>query len=169
VGAVDIASPVPATFEFDGGAQITLDQPHLKAALALLANHFPARVSFDEVVESIAAFQPQGARRAAEDLLFELYITSSLDVYARQIDFARSVSHRPTAAAVARAQARLGHQITNRLHGQVDVDPATRRLIELLDGSRDVRQLEEQLNTGGSKTDVLPALARLASAALLVS
>jgi len=74
---------------------------------------------------------------------------------------AASPGERPVASPLARIQARAGDAVTTLLHTSVELrDPIGRRLLALLDGTRDRAALIAELLplTGSSRETLAPAL-----------
>ena len=89
-------------------------------------------------------------------------------------------SEQPLASALARLQARRGAEVTNLLHKSVTMNPFSRALLPLLDGTRSRAMLVDALlpridggevvvpaRAGGLRQVVDETLAGLAKAALL--
>jgi hypothetical protein len=72
-----------------------------------------------------------------------------------------SVTERPEASALVRYEASLGHQVTSACHTPVKLDEIARRLVCLLDGTRNLEALARDLAaTEGapSAEDIRPVL-----------
>jgi len=89
------------------------------------------------------------------NLAWKLYAAGLLELYTHPPKLKRTVSQRPVASSLARAQARQGHSVTNLRHGNIDLeDEKTRRLLMLLDGTRDRNQLLKELRESVAGTQI---------------
>ena len=76
-------------------------------------------------------------------------------------EIATAASERPVASALARLQAAEGTRVTNLRHASVDVpDELGRRLITLLDGTRDRAALLRELDRPADELERQPRRAR---------
>ena len=150
-----VGEPGPGKVEFRGprGATITTDHAAVKAAFVALGDAWPgavpvARLDGDAVCEALL--------RAYAVNLVQLHVWAPAIVTAP--------SQRPVASALARLQAATGSRITNLRHGSIDVpDDLGRRLITLLDGTRDRAALLRELDRPADELErSLEGLARIA-------
>jgi SAM-dependent methyltransferase len=150
----DPAAPGKLEFAGPGGGTLTTDHEPVKRALARLGEAWPAAVP-------VADLDPDDA--VCETLLRAFAVNFvQLHVWAPPI--ATEPSERPVASALARLQAATGTRITNLRHGSIDVpDELGRRLITLLDGTRDRAALLRELDRPAEELDrSLQGLARIA-------
>jgi SAM-dependent methyltransferase len=169
---------------FRGPHQTALrtDEPVIKAALGVLRARWPATVRFGELLALARAeltASEQGARSEADDTrvlgeaLLRAYAVNLVELHVHQPPFITTPAKRPRASAVARRQAALGQAVTTLRHTTLRIDDATgRRLITLLDGTRDRAALERELAQGSDPPSDLAAkldrkLTELARLALL--
>jgi SAM-dependent methyltransferase len=203
---VDVRSD--AAQKFLGMNDVTLEVgfPLAKAAFQRLGEHWPRSVAFDELLDdsrsllarnddSHDASRSVAREEDAADLcrvLLGAYATGFLEAHAYAPDFVTVPGERPRTTPLARAQAQRGTLVSNLRHVNLQIDDALgRRLIQLLDGTRDRAALLSELKIfveSGEATkregeidddarqllrslpDELEAnLSRLASYALLVS
>jgi len=76
------------------------------------------------------------------------YAANLVQLHATPPPLTTSVSERPEASPLARHQARSGHLVTNLRHASVRLeDDLGRRLVVLLDGTRDRVELLHELRT----------------------
>jgi SAM-dependent methyltransferase len=150
VGAVG-----PGRVEFRGprGATITTDHDAVKAALVALGDAWPGGVAVAELDGD-----------AVCEALLRAYAVNLVQLHVWAPEIATAPSERPVASAVARLQAAAGPRITNLRHGSIDVpDELGRRLITLLDGTRDRAALLRQLDRPADELErSLEGLARIA-------
>ena len=86
-------------------------------------------------------------------------------LHAHSPGHAAEPGERPRASALARRQLALGDEtVTSLDHETIGLDERMRRLLELLDGTRDREALAREL---GSKRGIAENLERLAALALL--
>ncbi|HEX5616818.1 MAG TPA: class I SAM-dependent methyltransferase [Solirubrobacteraceae bacterium] len=147
----------PGRVEFRGprGATITTDHDAVKAALVALGDAWPAAVPVAEL---------DGDDDAICEALLRAYAVNLVQLHVRAPEIAITPSERPMASALARLQAATGSRITNLRHGSVEVpDELGRRLITLLDGTRDRAALLRELDRPAEELErSLEGLARLA-------
>ena len=136
------ASPVEPEPEQPDGTQkftvatdktLSTNHPFAKRVLCELAARWPACVP-------AASFVGSGDQAGADvDMLLRLYESKSIELRASMPRLVASVSERPEASALARLQlARGGTTVTNQRHTAVELtDELSRRLVVLMDGSRD--------------------------------
>jgi methyltransferase-like protein len=135
----------------DGG-ECTVQHPLTKAALEVLAQHYPDALACEPLTREAAARLPaNAAARAAEHdhLLAELvglYLRQYVGVSAAARRFPRGAIDEPRANALARAQAAagLGHIATVR-HMPMGLDAFAERLVMYLDGTRPPAAIIEAL------------------------
>jgi methyltransferase-like protein len=131
----------------DGG-ECTVQHPLTKAALELLAQHYPGALSWEALWQQAAARLPARAAEQ-EHLLAELvglYLRQFVGVSTVAQQFPRPAIDRPRASALARAQAAagLGHIATVR-HLPMGLDAFAERLLSYLDGTRGLAAIVEEL------------------------
>jgi SAM-dependent methyltransferase len=145
----------PGRVEFRGprGATITTDHDAVKAALVALGDAWPRAVP-------VAEFAGEPVCEA----LLRAYAVNLVQLQVWAPEIATAPSERPVASALARLQARAGSRITNLRHGNIEVpDDLGRRLITLLDGTRDRAALLRELDRPADELErSLEGLARIA-------
>jgi SAM-dependent methyltransferase len=145
----------PGRVEFRGprGATITTDHDAVKAALVALGDAWPRAVP-------VAEF----AGEPVYEALLRAYAVNLVQLHVWAPEIATAPSERPVASALARLQAASGTRITNLRHGTLDVpDELGRRLITLLDGTRDRAALLRELDRPADELErSLEGLARIA-------
>jgi methyltransferase-like protein/SAM-dependent methyltransferase len=128
----------------------SLRTPHAitKAATRVMAEQWPRALSIDEVFERslklLAAdgaglpVSPDAARSTLLSDLLQCYAAGLVELHGMASPFVVEPGERPRAHALARWQAAQGRpQLTSLRHQMVGVDENLRRLLPLLDGSRD--------------------------------
>lgn len=171
------SSPIPdanakATERFrgrDGVVAATAD-PLTRAALWCLIDQAPAALSFDALFEALCARVPLHVpgEDALAELLLALYTSGLVELTVDALPITLQPGERPTTSALCRAQAAAGPVVTSERHKNVALDDdQARRLVTLLDGTRDRGALGEQL---GIAADPLErALQRLSRMGLLIA
>src|SRR5262249_26226974 len=122
-----------------------------KAAMTLLAEVWPGTIPFMELLRGAAA--KVGREPAGNDLaslsasLLNAYIASDvIEVHAAPVAFARIPSEKPVALNHARVRAAEGRDtVANRRHESVRLSDLAKRLLPLLDGTRDCAALTDAL------------------------
>ena len=98
-----------------------------------------------------------------EAILMSAFTGGMVQLYAAPPALAAEPGERPVASPLARIQAHTGETVTTPLHTSVEIrDAVARRLLVLLDGTRDRAALIEELLplTGSSRETLAPALDR---------
>ncbi len=151
---LNTADESPITYRSPTGMTMTTTRPLLKTAMLVLQQAFPGSVPFDALRRQ--ARERLGGRgddpaKAAEDTtllavgLLNCYMGSDLvELHGMPITFARTAGERPVALPHARLAAPSG-TVANRRHEVVRLNELDRRMIPLLDGTRDRPTLVTQL------------------------
>jgi SAM-dependent methyltransferase len=150
----------PGRVEFRGprGASLTTDHEGVKGALVALGEAWPGALPVAELAG--------GDGEAVCAALLRAYPAGLVQLHVWAPALASAPSERPVASALARVQAATGTRVTNLRHAGVDVpDALGRRLITLLDGTRDRAALLGEL--GRPADELERSLQGLASIALL--
>ncbi|MGZ4250608.1 MAG: methyltransferase regulatory domain-containing protein [Solirubrobacteraceae bacterium] len=177
VGEMHIASSAHVEgdrFVSPGGASLTTADPWVSAAMHELIDRWPANMPFDDLARSCAArlapepVSPDREGRLHEALL-EAYLGQVVQLYGCALPVAACSSSHPVASPLPRVQARAGLPALSTLIGGNCVleHELDRRLLGLLDGTRDADALSCELDIGADVVD--QTLARLARAGLLIS
>ncbi len=169
--AADDERPGLVTFEVPGAAQVATEDERTVAALVRLAHAWPAAVSVPELLGD----EPDpSARRTLCDALLHATIRGLVWPHAHPPALSVRAGERPHASALARLQAREGEPVATLRHNSIRVgDELDRRVLALLDGTRDRAALQAELTgfgglAGGELAErVEVVLARIAGAALL--
>ena len=142
--------------EFRGplGATLTTDHEALKAALVRLGEAWPAALPVAEL----------GDDPAVAEMLRRAYAANLVRLHVWAPELATTPSERPVASALARLQAAERTRVTTLRHTSVEVgDELGRRLIALLDGTRDRAALAADLGRPADELErSLEGLARIA-------
>ena len=160
------------------GSGLRTPHPISKAAMAVLAKHWPAPIPFSDLAAMASArigltgdVDDVQSATLASDVL-KSFCAGAAELHALGPAFVIEPGARPQAFPVARLQAGRGPYVTNMRHEMVGIDEADRHLLSLLDGSRERAAIAAQAFTGqgsaGAAAALDEALARLARQALLV-
>jgi len=141
-----------AVMEFASGQyKVHISNPRATAVLRHIRSAWPAAIPFVELQSWTAKEWASmgGAQNAPEDLgmLLELYTRMGLlELWPRSTrSIAVAVGGLPRATRYARFQAVRDNSATSLRHESITLDIAFRQLIPLLDGTRDVKALTEEL------------------------
>ncbi len=155
---------VPEQFRSITGATLSTAHAITKAAFLVLAEHWPQTVSFEQLVLAAAArvtgnvaevpdpAQLEAMRQRLATDLFQSYSAGLVELRTRPIKVGAADAEKPLASPVARAQAGRVGLVTNLRHESLQMDPFSRQLMLLLDGTRDrdalVAGLEKAVSGG---------------------
>jgi methyltransferase-like protein/SAM-dependent methyltransferase len=165
---LDVRPDRAERFHGPRGHGLTTTDPLLKAALVHLAEHWPQGVPFADLTDTARARLGADAADAGQALgrsLLQLYSANMVELHARPLPFVREIAERPLASPLARRQAAVGPVVTNLRHESGTLSDWQRRVLCLLDGSRDRAALCDRLASSGDALE--PCLADLAGKALL--
>ena len=146
----DLSPGVAVTFSRPNGALARTDLPIAKAAMVELADRWPGRTPFPELLRLAAA--RLGREPTADDgealaeILTSTWLTGLIALHGHCPHYVETVSERPIASPLARLQVRGGSVVTTLLHTPMMFEDApSRQLVQLLDGTRDRNQIAEEL------------------------
>ncbi|MGH9664956.1 MAG: methyltransferase regulatory domain-containing protein, partial [Bryobacteraceae bacterium] len=172
--AVRVASPHQAaadveTFERHKGPSASTNNPAVKAILNRLIGRWPQSERFEDL-------HTLAEERVVAEVLLKLYGATLVEFHAYRPPVAGAPGTRPEASPLARFQAREYLVVTTLRHSQVEIpDPLSRRVLQLLDGTRDREALLDELtiHTFGTPRETLEAqlegsLAELTRLGLLI-
>lgn len=147
--AVDVASATAqAQYTSASGMTLTTTNPVLKAAMRVLGGAWPGTVAFadlDREVNALLGRQSDDAQQLSVALL-NLYLSSNLIEFATVPIEKVGVSARSVALATARARLEADQPgVPSRRHEFLRTNDLDRRLIPLLDGTRDRDALLDRL------------------------
>lgn len=181
----DLRSPAAEEFNFPKAGKMSTNHPLAKAAILHLGRIWPQAVPFAELLRDARAMagrdDPSGGAPIAEDsnwlsdMLLRLFAADFLELCVDAPQFVSTVSDRPAASPLVRAQVRAGLSVTNLRHASISVDDeAAKHLLLMLDGTRDRQQLlaeiRSQLAEGEVTADQLEKkLEELAKMAVLIA
>jgi cyclopropane fatty-acyl-phospholipid synthase-like methyltransferase/methyltransferase-like protein len=179
---VDLAPKVPVTFSTEG-ASAEINLPLAKAALVVLTERWPERIAFEELLrlaaEKLGRDSTADERKAYAEVMTVAWMAGLVGLHGHRPRYNTRVSERPVASPLARIQIRSGLHATTLLHSTIRLDDEpTRRLLQVLDGTRDRRQIaaevlaafpaDQRPDPAALMTGLERNLARLAREGLLV-
>jgi methyltransferase-like protein len=154
-GPLNLSSFNELSFHAGSGPTVTVTKPIHKAALLGLGRIYPEMVAFD----SLSAFAHnemgkvlvRNSESHGQDmadlagLVLELFAKDLITLQNRPPRYATKPGDRPTASPLARHQAADEQFVTTLSHGMIPLNDLTKRLLPLLDGTRDRKALREFL------------------------
>jgi methyltransferase-like protein/trans-aconitate methyltransferase len=141
-------------FRRPGGAELETTHPLICAALKSLWSHWPASVSFETllctaraaVTSKAVALSGDDEAHTLADALGRAYRVGFLQMHVFPYEVTGVVSDRPMVSRLARFQLERSESATNQFHVMMKFpDPLGRRLVQLLDGTRDQKMLTRDL------------------------
>lgn len=142
-------------FQHARGGSFTINMPLLNEALKFLSDIWPRSMPFTELTEMAIARaevlgQPAETTGDGEALLAQLVLkmhaVSLLELHAFEPPYANAPGPKPLASPLARLKVQDSSLIPNLRHFAVHIDdPVTKRLLPLLDGTRDRKMLTDAL------------------------
>ena len=149
----DLTDGIAATFLAPDGARVRLDDSAAKAALEILAEHWPASVGIESLLRDARkrAGRPgrptQLERHEFAGFLATSHAMGYVDLHTWEPPMAATVSDRPVASALARIEIEHGAGVTSLRHRPVDIDdPIAAAVLARLDGTRDLAALHEDVS-----------------------
>jgi cyclopropane fatty-acyl-phospholipid synthase-like methyltransferase len=150
--APDINSRSVEQFRTKNGAAAATDQPLSKAAFVHLGRIYPLAISIEELVDQARMLMAASATTIAEDIsvlaevLLKTYEVGVIELHVQEPAYTLEPTAFPIASPLARLQLREGPIVSTLLHGSLRLeDELARRLLLLLDGSRDRLALVEEI------------------------
>jgi len=137
-------------------SSLQTDNPLIKAAMVALGEAWPQALHFQDLLATAWRSIDQGPSgdvasgaddaRTLGDLLLRAYAGGIVEFTIAAPTLVSRPSERPVASPLARLQSREGSEVVNLRHFNIRVeDPLSRRLLQLLDGSRDRDALLDDL------------------------
>jgi methyltransferase-like protein/protein-L-isoaspartate O-methyltransferase len=146
--------PAVTLFVRPGGAELETTHPLICAALKFLWSKWPGEVSFEKLLgAALDATANQENRPSETDgaatlvmALAQVYRSGFLHMNFAPHQLTNVVSQFPSVSRLARFQLEHGESATNQLHVAMNFPEAlSRRLVQLLDGTRDREMLKLEL------------------------
>ena len=133
---------VDGYLEGAGGVRIGVKQPAVEAVAKAMGACYPLPVAFQELLPYA------GSAEELREILLALISVGFAECHSYGFPCQDSVTERPRATALARYQARRSPQLANVVHAVINMDEFGRRLVLLLDGTRDRAALARDLAAG---------------------
>ena len=151
--SVDLTDGIAATYRAPDGADLRLDDSTAKAALALLAERWPASVDVESLLRDARRHAGRSGRptplerREFAGFLATNHAMGFVDLHTWEPAMATSPGVRPVASALARIEVERDTRVTSLRHRPVEIDdPVAAAVLMRLDGTRDVAALQEDLS-----------------------
>lgn len=143
----DLSPGVAEEFRGERGAAITTAHPVVKAAMQVMSTASPESRSFEQLAAEAENLSGVPADRdGLAGILLATYGSGLIEFHTRPPQCVSRVSRFPATSELARWQASHEKLITTARHTCIDAKGAVeRRLIALLDGTRDVDMLAREL------------------------
>jgi methyltransferase-like protein len=144
----------PTVFRRPGGSELETNHSLVRAALKSLWSHWPAAVSFEALLATARAAATSKAVALSEsneletlaEALTRAYRAGFLGMQVFPHQVTNTISDRPSTSKLARFQLERGDSATSQLHVLMKFpDPLSRRLVQLLDGTRNQEMLAREL------------------------
>ena len=142
-------------FRSPSGANLTTNNPLIKAILLELGAAWPGSLAFDDLVgltrdrlTELPDVEPVPEDRLPgflAEFLYQALASKLVEFHAGPIPFALEAGDRPIASPLARLQAEVSPTVTNLRHLRVELDPVDRIVLAHLDGRRDRSALADVL------------------------
>ena len=150
---VDLDSISTQKFIHPNGESFDIAHPLTKAAVIALSFEFPNTFSWSQLLESAKEIlnerQSKFASSNPDELLqeiFNLYISQGIELSRVQRHFHIDVGKKPRATRLAQVYAKYKRCCIGSMHhGNITLDEMDHALIELLDGSHSIDQIQQQL------------------------
>ena len=147
---LDLATPAEQIFVTSNGTPVRATHPLAKAALMVLAMHYPRALPWAEMTEQAQALVSEHGDADfanVDDAFYAEWLTllaeQALRCALEPIEILETLPTHPKAHALARAQAERGTLVASLRHTAVELDEVGRALLRSMDGTRDLSQLSE--------------------------
>jgi methyltransferase-like protein/ubiquinone/menaquinone biosynthesis C-methylase UbiE len=142
------------------GAEVTTDNPLIKAALLHLGKAWPRYLKFEEVLkearkilEKTDETDIESDRKTLSELLLEIFRSALVEFHLYHPQFTLEVSEKPVASKFARYQLLTTPIVTTLRCANLFISDAfSRHLVQMLDGTRDrqalIKELTEWVESG---------------------
>ncbi len=167
---VDLSPEAAEEFADPRGRKLLTAHPISKAALAELGPLWPAATPFSELLERVRARGVTADAHALGEMLLQAYRAAVVELHVCPPRLAARPGPRPEASRWARRQAAIQADVTTLRHTTARLEGLLeRRLLLLLDGTRDHDALLRELGIPGATLEQLQeSLERLGRLGLLV-
>ncbi len=137
-------------FKHPRGGTISVAQPLHKVVLTYLGRLWPGSVPVTEIPSRVSGeldlpIEEPDAEEIVGNLILDCVVSELMELRLAPSRHALQPNESPKASPVARFQAAVDTAVTNRRHETVYLDDLNRRILQLLDGSRDRAALVDAL------------------------
>ena len=144
----DLTDGIAARYFAPDGASVDLEDSAAKAALEILAEHWPASVEIERLLRDARTRAGRSGRptrferREFAEFLATNHAMGLTDLHVREPRMVTVAGERPVASALARIEIERGARVTSLRHRQVEIDdPIAAEVLARLDGTRDLAGL----------------------------
>ena len=148
----DLTDGIAATYLAPDGASVSLDDSVAKAALEILAEHWPSGVEIEPLSRDARKLAGRSGRptqlerREFAEFLATNHAMGFVDLHTWEPPMVTAAGKRPVASALARIEIGRGIRVTSLRHRQVEIDdPIAAAVLARLDGARGVATLHEDV------------------------
>jgi methyltransferase-like protein len=151
----DLRPDIKQRYETPGGANAETAYPLTKAALKILNEYWPRAMDLNTLIDEAtsrlknlsipASVDKQANIKVLLEDLLQCYTVNVVEFHTWQADFVTEISKMPTVGKIAAYQANSGSLVVNQRHEIVKLDPVSKALVKVLDGTRDHDELLEYL------------------------
>ncbi|MCL5061035.1 MAG: hypothetical protein M1449_11530, partial [Candidatus Thermoplasmatota archaeon] len=161
---IDLEAGTERVFVNPAGNTFPIAQPVMKAAAMVLSSAYPAAIGYAALLDAARAVLAehdagmQADEAVFREALFQLVTIHGVMPTVWAGSFAAEPGERPCANALARQQASTpGWVVSGARHVAMDLDPAGRALLAMLDGSRSIDELAARMQAMLAQSEqVLP-------------
>jgi len=121
------------------GSRITIVDAAVERVIHALGDAHPLPVEFKELIPYA------GAREPLREILFGLLVGAMVNLHVHDFPCEETVTQHPAASRLVRYQAAEGPKVTNACHTMVKLDEVARHLVCLLDGTRNLEAIAQDL------------------------
>jgi SAM-dependent methyltransferase len=178
-----LQADVPQSFVgyFEPDFELEISDPLVKAAIWILATHWPAGMTWDLLMAGAAQrladagldAPDRHSRGRLQSLLLDLFARGHIDLRLRDVPPRMDVSGNPVASRLARYEVARRAMVTGPGHHRLALRPIDRLIVQRLDGTRSqqaiVSELAGRLRTGdlaGMSQEELAACGQTEGAAI---
>lgn len=133
-------------FRSTEGVSVATSDPIPKAVLWQLFESYPRSLSYAELQEGVQRRMNLTQEPDLTRFVLDCFLAGVLELRVAAPACVTQVTERPTASPLAREQVRYTARVTNLRHEMIDLQDMDRKLLPLLDGSRDRAALAESLS-----------------------
>ncbi|HXB71570.1 MAG TPA: class I SAM-dependent methyltransferase [Candidatus Acidoferrales bacterium] len=133
------------------GSRVAIVDAAVERVMRALDDAHPLPLEFEELIPYA------GARQSLREILFDLMLGAMVNLHVYDFPCEETVTSRPVASRLVRHEAARGAHVTSACHTPVKLDEVARHLVVLLDGTRNLEAVAQDLATipgAGSLEDI---------------